>query len=292
MYVYSDIVDVQFVGDVKVPLLRIVNIEGEYGKNIHASFRNLQYVPVKVNSFESIEIHIKNDRDESVSFASGKSVATLHFRQKRSQYFAFTDVANKAVKTLTGRGRKRPIKRSAPAKPTISSQAKKRKTSHKVDKYNPNLPHEIRKIPRGYILNTDSSDKPGSHWVAVYLTEDGKGEFGDSYGKAPGFYTENFSKFLNKHCSTFAWNRRILQAPLLDEDTISILSHTVKMERVSRQQQCIRNYRKYRKRKKEQFEYFKKMEKYLKENHPESYHKFVEESSQEKADELIESLGL
>ncbi|CAB3984633.1 Hypothetical predicted protein [Paramuricea clavata] len=87
MYVYSDIVDVQFVGDVKVPLLRIVNIEGEYGKNIHASFRNLQYVPVKVNSFESIEIHIKNDRDESVSFASGKSIATLHFRQKRSQYF-------------------------------------------------------------------------------------------------------------------------------------------------------------------------------------------------------------
>jgi hypothetical protein len=28
MYVYTDIVDAQFVGDVKVPLLRIVNIEG------------------------------------------------------------------------------------------------------------------------------------------------------------------------------------------------------------------------------------------------------------------------
>jgi hypothetical protein len=28
MYVYTDIVDVQFFGDVKVPLLRIVNIEG------------------------------------------------------------------------------------------------------------------------------------------------------------------------------------------------------------------------------------------------------------------------
>ena len=50
---------------------------------------------------------------------------------------SFTDVSNKAVKTLTGRGRKRPIKRSAPAKPTISSQAKKRKTSHKIEKYNP-----------------------------------------------------------------------------------------------------------------------------------------------------------
>ena len=78
------------------------------------------------------------------------------------------------------------------------------------------LPHEIRKRPRGYILNTDPSDKPGSHWVAVYLTEDGKGEFWDSYGKAPGFYTKKFSQFLNKHCSTFAWNRRVLQAPLSD----------------------------------------------------------------------------
>jgi hypothetical protein len=29
------------------------------------------------------------------------------------------------------------------------------------------LPREIRKRPRGYILNTDPSDKPGSHWVAV-----------------------------------------------------------------------------------------------------------------------------
>ena len=42
MYVYTDIVDAQFVGDVKVPLLRIVNIEGEYGNTVHASFRNLQ----------------------------------------------------------------------------------------------------------------------------------------------------------------------------------------------------------------------------------------------------------
>ncbi|CAB4024440.1 Hypothetical predicted protein [Paramuricea clavata] len=87
MYVYTDIVDVQFVGDVKVPLLRIVNIEGEYGNTVHASFRNLQYVPVKVNSFETIEVNIKNDQNENVSFEFGKSIATLHFRQKRSQYF-------------------------------------------------------------------------------------------------------------------------------------------------------------------------------------------------------------
>ena len=63
MYVYTDIVDAQFVGDLKVPLLRIVNIEGEYGNTVHASFRNLQYVPVKVNYFETIEVNIKNDQN-------------------------------------------------------------------------------------------------------------------------------------------------------------------------------------------------------------------------------------
>ena len=79
MYVYTDIVDAQFVGDVKVLLLRIVNTEGKYGNNVHASFRNLQYVPVKVNAFETI--------DENVSFEFGKSIVSLHFRQRRSQFF-------------------------------------------------------------------------------------------------------------------------------------------------------------------------------------------------------------
>ena len=78
------------------------------------------------------------------------------------------------------------------------------------------LPREIRKGPRGYILNTDASDMPGSHWVAMYLTEDGKGEFWDSYGQAPGFYNQNFTQFLDKHCGTFTCNRRILQAPSSD----------------------------------------------------------------------------
>lgn len=75
------------------------------------------------------------------------------------------------------------------------------------------LPHEIRKRPRGFVLNVDPSNKPGSHWIAIYLTADGKGEFWDSYGAKPGFYSQNFSQFLNKQCSTFTWNKRVLQAP-------------------------------------------------------------------------------
>ena len=36
---------------------------------------------------ETIEVNIKNDQNEIVSFEFGKSIATLHFGQKRSQYF-------------------------------------------------------------------------------------------------------------------------------------------------------------------------------------------------------------
>ncbi len=75
------------------------------------------------------------------------------------------------------------------------------------------LPHEIQKKPRGFVLNTDPSNRPGTHWVAMYLTAEGKGKFWDSYGEAPGFYSQNFTQFLNKNCSTFTWNERVLQAP-------------------------------------------------------------------------------
>ena len=87
MYVYTDIVDPQFVGDVKVPLLRIVNTQGNYGDNVNVSFRYMQYVPIKVKSFETIEINIQDDNNENVSFGFGKSIVTLHFKQSRTQYF-------------------------------------------------------------------------------------------------------------------------------------------------------------------------------------------------------------
>ena len=87
MYVYTDIVDAQFVGDVKVPLLRIVNAQENYGDNVNASFRYMQYVPIKVKSFETLEINIKYDKNENVSFGFGKSIVTLHCKQSRSQYF-------------------------------------------------------------------------------------------------------------------------------------------------------------------------------------------------------------
>ena len=41
--------------------------------------------------------------------------------------------------------------------------------------------------PSLYVCNTDNSDKPGSHWVAVYFTKNKNCEYFDSYGLQPLF---------------------------------------------------------------------------------------------------------
>ena len=50
------------------------------------------------------------------------------------------------------------------------------------------LPTRVSSFPALFIANVDTSDKPGSHWVAFYFTKDRKGEFFDSYGLPPSNY--------------------------------------------------------------------------------------------------------
>ncbi len=63
-----------------------------------------------------------------------------------------------------------------------------------------------------YVCNTDPSDKPGQHWVTIAISEDGSGEYFDSFGLPP--QQEEFSQFLNKNTSTWTYNSGCLQHPL------------------------------------------------------------------------------
>ena len=38
----------------------------------------------------------------------------------------------------------------------------------------------VAKLPNGYIINTDPSDEPGSHWVAVYVNGTASNPIGES----------------------------------------------------------------------------------------------------------------
>ena len=41
---------------------------------------------------------------------------------------------------------------------------------------------------RSFVVNTDTSDRPGEHWVCVHFGEDGVAEYFDSYGLPPWAY--------------------------------------------------------------------------------------------------------
>ena len=82
LYVYCSICEPQVVGDYYVPLLRSVPIEGVDGEIITKTYHDPHYVPVNTTSFDSMEVNIKDDTGENISFKTGKVICKLHFRQK------------------------------------------------------------------------------------------------------------------------------------------------------------------------------------------------------------------
>jgi len=85
IYVYSDIIDHQFVGDSFAPLLRTISVPNSlrYGDNINHNNIQPHYVPVCKANFDNIEIDLRSDTGEPIQFASGKVIVKLHFRPKR-----------------------------------------------------------------------------------------------------------------------------------------------------------------------------------------------------------------
>ena len=71
LYVYINIIHSQYVGDVKVPLLRIFGVDGQHGKSVTTTFDRPQYLPVCRQTLDTIEIDIKDDAGDSISFQHG-----------------------------------------------------------------------------------------------------------------------------------------------------------------------------------------------------------------------------
>ena len=68
IYIYSDVVASQEVGDVRANLLRVIAPKCSHGDVISENFEHLFYKDVRVKSFNTIEILLRGD--------------TLHFRKK------------------------------------------------------------------------------------------------------------------------------------------------------------------------------------------------------------------
>lgn len=59
------------------------------------------------------------------------------------------------------------------------------------------------------IANTDEHDRPGQHWVAFYIDEQGKGTYFDSYGLPP--LDPRFLQRLRRNSTSHQWNTVPLQ---------------------------------------------------------------------------------
>lgn len=60
------------------------------------------------------------------------------------------------------------------------------------------------------VSNTDPHDQPGSHWIAIYIDDEGKhGEYFDSLGRAPGAI---FRNYMDRHCENWTFNEKQLQS--------------------------------------------------------------------------------
>lgn len=88
MYVYTDVIEPNFIGDSIAPLLRIVKIEhGTSDNHVATTFTNPYYIPVLKREFETIDINIRDDIGRTIPFLSGKLNVRLHFRRRQNEQF-------------------------------------------------------------------------------------------------------------------------------------------------------------------------------------------------------------
>lgn len=63
--------------------------------------------------------------------------------------------------------------------------------------------------PPTYIIsNLDPDTKPGSHWIAIFVDENGFGEYFDSFGRRPEGYQLTF---LKKNTKRWIYNNKVIQ---------------------------------------------------------------------------------
>jgi hypothetical protein len=87
LYVYSNIVEPSLVGDSYSQLLRIVSVprKSEFGDQIVLTYESPQYFKLLTREFQTIEMSIKDDTGSDIKFRFGRSVCTLHFREKQNE---------------------------------------------------------------------------------------------------------------------------------------------------------------------------------------------------------------
>ena len=84
VYDYCNLVTARQVGDMLVPLLRIVPTIDKTKYIIYHTFEKPHYLSLNRHQFNNIEIVLRGDTGRTPAFASGTSVVTLHLRPRKN----------------------------------------------------------------------------------------------------------------------------------------------------------------------------------------------------------------
>lgn len=69
---------------------------------------------------------------------------------------------------------------------------------------------KIVNYPASLVFNTDDSDKPGMHWIAIYFSSKNRADYFDSLGENPQKY--GVDKYLFENSSHFQFNNTKIQS--------------------------------------------------------------------------------
>lgn len=72
------------------------------------------------------------------------------------------------------------------------------------------LPTGKVSLPSSIIINLDTSDQQGSHWVCIHIDAQEKAEYFDSYGFPPA--NPSFIKYMQKNSKMWTYNTRSQQS--------------------------------------------------------------------------------
>lgn len=81
LFIHCNIVSAQLVGDLHVPLLRTIAVQGCTGEVVAKSFSNIHYMRIERSDFQEIEVHITDETGKTVPFQQGRVIVKLHFKR-------------------------------------------------------------------------------------------------------------------------------------------------------------------------------------------------------------------
>jgi hypothetical protein len=84
LMLYADICEPYVIGDVQAKLLRVVSLNTDkykYGGVKIKNFSPPMYIPLLINSFQTIEIDIRDQQGRPIPFDYGTLTVTLHFNR-------------------------------------------------------------------------------------------------------------------------------------------------------------------------------------------------------------------